>query len=550
MFRIKYGVLSLLAALTLSALASSTALAATHESGFEEALIGPSLSSLPASPAPGSSLFEKEVAVLASKGIHYARALQALDVQNKVAQTDIVRKVEDNMAGTSGGVWFEPTTAQLHIGVTSPDGRRAAEKVIAREGLTANVVFTPVRSTMAELLATQGQWSRKLASLSAGPGVSTAIEPQHNAVVVRLDSSVSPSDVAVLREASAADVNVLVSVVPGRLDVVPMAKTECKTWKTFEGYCNPSITSGVTIVGRVKKCVNVGKVEKGTVFFATQKECEERVKPGKEGEWGRSVPICSAGPLAIKNKKERVMLTAGHCISEKTEKEAWWGITKAEKETKIGVTGTFAAGGPNAEKRAGDYAEAGIEPAWQTGKEKPSVFAVTARWKKMNAKKEETSYPVIGENVPLAKTVSCHVGQTTGESCGEVKALNVETSYKVNGEERFFTGLVEVIESAKETLEIKGGDSGGPELKESTEALMEGMAVAAAAECKEVAKEPVGLRFYKTEAECKNKENPGKGNWEERIVFMLFQPLKKVTEAGPKGALEQLGLELLTKANE
>jgi hypothetical protein len=549
MFRIKCAVLSLLAALTLSALASSTALAATHESGFEEALLGPSLSSLPASPAPGSSLFDREVAVLASKGIHYARALQALDVQNKVAQTDIVRKVEDNMAGTSGGVWFEPTTAQLHIGVTSPDGRRAAEAVIAREGLTANVVFTPVRSTMAELLAAQGQWTRKLASLSAGPGVSTAIEPQHNAVVVRLDSSVSPSDVAVLRrEASAADVNVLVSVVPGRLGVVPMAKTECKTWKTFEAYCNPSITSGVTILAAVCKELTE-EIEPG---FKTKEECENRGVAGKKGKWKRATTTCSAGPLAIKNTTtERVMLTAGHCIEK--EKEGWWSRNKAGvEEKKIGPTGTFVAGGPNAEKPAGDYAEVGIEPAWRTGKEKPSVFAVTARWKIMNAKKEETSYPVAGENTPVEKTVSCHVGQTTGESCGEVKALNVETFYEIEKVKKFLNGLVEVVEiPAKEVLEIKGGDSGGPELKESTEgALMEGIAVAKKKECKEIAKEGEGLRFFKTEAECEKGENPGKGKWEEHVVQMLFQPLKKVIAAGPEGALEKLKLKLLTKANE
>ena len=111
---------------------------------------------------------------------------------------------------------------------------------------------------------------------------------------------------------------------------------------------------------------------------------------------------------------------------------------------------------------------------------------------------------------------------------------------------------MEVIEiPAKETLEIKGGDSGGPELKEATEgALMEGIAVASKIECKEIAKESEGLRFYKTKAECEKGENPGKGKFEEHVVRMLFQPLKKVIAEGPEGALEKLKLKLLTKANE
>jgi hypothetical protein len=536
------------------AIAMALTAAAYASSGFEEALVGSPLGSMPASAASGGSLFDKEVAVYMSKGISYGRALQALDVQNKVAQTDVVRKLEAGMAGTSGGVWFEPATAQLHVGVTSPAGRQAAEAVVAGEGLTTNVVVTPVRSTMAELVAAQERWSRRLTNLSVNAGISTGIEPRHNAVVVRLDSSVPPAELAVLkREASAADVNVIVSVVAGRLNFRPMAKTECKKWEYSRAYCNPSITSGVTIAGVLKKCEKVAKVEKGPEFFATQKECEERVKPGTKGEWEREVPICSAGPLAINEKTERVLLTAGHCISEKTEKEAWWGITKAEKETKIGLTGTFVAGGPNAEKPAGDYAEVRIEPAWQTGKEKPSVFAVTAEWKKMNEKKEEVSYPVKNEKTPVEGMTSCHVGQTSGESCGAITTLNVKTSYKVNGKLRFFSGLVEVIEVKKETLENKGGDSGGPELaieEPSQEARMEGMDVAGAAECVEITEEREGLRFFKTKAECNEEEKPGKGKWEQRTISMLFQPLKKVIETGPEGALEKLKLKLLTKENE
>jgi hypothetical protein len=517
-------------------------------SGFEEALLSPLSTSAPTTPASGASLFDKEVAVLTGKGISSARAMQAIEVQGKIVQTDIVRKVEANTADTFGGVWFEPATAQLHVGVTSPAGRQAAEEVIAGEGLAANVVVTSVRSTMTELLAVQDQWNRKLANLSVGTGVSTGIEPQHNAVVVKLDSSVSPSELAVLeREASAADVNVILSVVPGRRVVKPLAKTECKTWATSKAYCSPSITSGVTI--QDAECEEAAEeVEPG---FKTKEECENRTLAGKKGKWERDTGTCSAGPLAINTKKERVLLTAGHCITN--AKEGWWSRDKAgEVEKRIGLAGTFVAGGPVAAERKGDYAEISIEPAWQTGKPNNPVFAVTAEWKKMNEKKEERSYPVKGEKTPAVGMDSCHVGQTSGESCGIINAVNVTAEYPVGGVLKFFNGLVEVVETKKETLEIKSGDSGGPELtieEPSQEARMEGMAVAAGSECIDIKENRAGPRFYKTEAECKKEVKFGEGEWEEHITDMLFQPLRSV-EKGPEGALDKLKLELLTTANE
>jgi hypothetical protein len=148
---------------------------------------------------------------------------------------------------------------------------------------------------------------------------------------------------------------------------------------------------------------------------------------------------------------------------------------------------------------------------------------------------------------------SCHVGQTSGESCGSITAVNRTASYEVaNGELRFFNGFVEVIEVKKETLENKGGDSGGPELtieEPSLEARMEGMDVAGAAECVELTEVRKGLRFFNTKANCEEEEKPGEGKWEQRTINLLFQPLKSV-ENGPEGVLEKLKLELLTTANE
>jgi hypothetical protein len=496
--------------------------------------------------APG--LFAKEMAVLTDQGISPARALQALDVQGKVARADLPSKVETAMGGAFAGVWFEPAAARLHIGATSPASRRAAEGATERAGLAADVTVTPVRSTMAQLLVTQKQWNRKLARLFAREQVETGLEPQRNAVSVTLSSSVSPSQrTALEREAAAASVNVFVTVAEGnQLSLVPQAKTKCKKWARFEGYCDPSLTSGVTIL-KAKK------------------------------------PECTAGPLAINKKKERVVLTAGHCIEKVGE--AWSAINTKSVESVVGPVEAFVFGGAKEEKR-GDYGDILIEPAWQTGKPAIPVFAVTAEWIKMNEKKEETSYPVKGERLPVVKNTNCHVGQVSGESCGEIKTLNVTL---ITGG-KFVEGLVE---DAGANLIGEGGDSGGPWLfiEPNQEALMEGTHTGFVPECvkvakqkgpqffktqaecfslefkekegnegewerkeykcKKVAKVEKGAKFYKTEEECKKLEKAGEGEFERTPeMHLIYQPLKQPVKEAPEGSLENLKLELLTTANE
>lgn len=534
-----------------------------------------------ASYADVKGLFAKEVAVLTSQGISSARAMQALDVQGKVARADLPSKLQAATGSAFAGVWFEPAAAQLHIGATSPASRRTAEGVAAQAGLSANVTVTTVRSTMAELLATQRQWNRKLAGLFAREEVKTGLEPQRNAVSVTLTSSVPPSERAALeREAAAASVNVFVTVVAGaRLGLAPQAKTECKKWEKFEAYCNPSITSGVAIAGTIK-CKKVANQE-GPQFFLTEKACKERGKVGEKGEWERQIPGCSAGPLAINSKKERVLLTAGHCISE--AKELWWATNKAEKESVIGPVENFVFGGAAGEKK-GDYGDILIEAAWQTGKPANPVFAVTAEWAKMNEKGEETSYPVKGERVPVVKNTNCHEGQTSGEWCGEIKMLNVTVPYEAG---HIVEGLVE---DAGENLNGEGGDSGGPWLfiEASQEALMEGLHSGIVPECvnqekpgkgpeffesqkecfegkgvekgkwqlksykcKEVAKVGIGAKFYATLEDCENRENAGEGQFERTPeIHLVYQPLKQPVGGAAEGPLEAYKLELLTTANE
>ena len=358
-----------------------------------------------------SPLLAKEMAVLTNEGISPARAKQAIHVQGEVAQTDLVPKMEAAMASAYAGVWFESATAQLHIGATSPASRRTAEGVAAEAGLAADVTVTPVRSTWAPLLATQDQWNSKLASLFARAEVETGIEPQRNAVIVTLSSSVpAPERAALEREASAADVNVLVTVVPSaQIGGTEQANTtECNEWARSEAFCNPSITSGATLT---------------------------------EGNF-----LCTAGPLAIPlaNKKQRVLLTAGHCIEEAGQ--LWEAFNKAGLNSVIGPALEFSNGAPvgtvaeglkatecGGKCDGGDYADIRIEPRWQTGKANDPVFAVTAEWKPKGPG-GAASYPVIGKLPPIAKTLSCHEGQTSGQSCGKIEQVSATVPLGAAGE--------------------------------------------------------------------------------------------------------------------
>jgi hypothetical protein len=506
-----------------------------------------------------SPLLAKELAVLTNQGISNANAWRAIDVQDKVARAHLPERLQTSLGDTYAGVWFTSATAQMHVGVVSPAGRRAAESVSARAGLTGAVAFTPVRSTVAQLLATQRKWNRKLANLFAREAVETGLEMSRNAVSIRLSSSLPSRQLATLKhEAADSPVNVFVSVSPSPQIGFSAEAKECSNFP--EANCNPSITAG-TLIWTKLKCSKVAST-KGPLFFKTQKECEEEKVVGGEGEWQREEAIteeeeeagtrpskCTAGPAAIPEatKKARVLLTAGHCIqSGGGENVEWLAFTRGLTEPTIGKARRFVNGGLLKEK-LGDFGEILIEGGggWQTGKPGLPVRAVTAEWKKA----EETRYRVKGERVPVEGATNCHEGKTSGEWCGQIKRLSLTIEYPppLNTKE----GLVEDEKAISE-----GGDSGGPWLfiETNNEVRMEGTHAGKRhfVPCVKSGKEGVGTEFFTTEAECndyKTFREGAKGLW-ERKLYTYFEPLRQPVAGAGLGSLEALKLELLTTANE
>ncbi len=515
-------------------------------------------------PAPSreSSLLAKEAAVLTAQSISPARALRAINVQGEIARADLVGKLQAAMGHGYAGVWAEPRTARLHVGVTSRAAQRTAERVVNGARLAARVRYARVRSTSAQLLAAQERWSGKLAGALAPGEAETGLEPQHNAVSVTLSSSVpSALRAALEHEAATADVNVIVTTAASaHLGLIKDAK-ECNNFPPAN--CNASITAGVEIWSKIK-CTEREKEQAGARFYKTAKECEEKkVEKGPGGKWerlknaGENPVECTAGPAAIPtaNNKERVLLTAGHCLEIEPGVGAgieWFASTRALAEPLIGKAVEFFDGGKIGAK-IGDYGDVKIEAAggWQTGNANNPVLAVTAEWRKAT----ETRYAVKGERLAVVNNTSCHAGTTSGESCGLISGFN-----KKNPEvgEPTAEGLVEVIEPEKAPERLIGepGDSGGPWMfvEANNEVLMEGIYEGRLVpECPKVEKLE-GRQFFGTKAECENtkmfKEKEGNKGEFERRLRLLFQPLRKPEPELPEGALDKLKLELLTTANE
>ncbi len=378
----------------------------------------------------GRPLAAAETAALMRQGLSPARAQAAIDAQSEVARADLVGKAEAALGEAYGGAWFEPETALLHIGVTAAVDRRTAETVISETGVAAAVVTT-VRSTWTQLLAAQRQWHDKLAGLLAHQQVKTALDPQANAVIVTLSSEVPASERAALEAAaSASNVRMLIEVVPAsHLSFQPSNGT-CKAFTKNEAFCSKPLASGVSI--------------------------EAQTKQGR----------CTSGPLATGKDGERgrtFALTAGHCISyQGGNGQNWAAFTTAGAKSVFGPAIASVYGQGN-----GDYANILIEQPgnWSEPGNIP-VFALTAQWK---ATASTISFPIKGEQTPTVGFQDCHEGQTTGQSCGQIKALQAEVPY---GDGVTVVGMVE-----NKGANLNGGDSGGPFLfiESNNEVLMEGI---------------------------------------------------------------------------
>jgi len=339
---------------------------------------------------------------------------QAGKVEAELARTGLLGRLRQTLGDGFGGLWFDQPTAQLHVGVTSPDSREAAEEIAAAWGLAANVTETPVRSTWDELLAAQEEWGDRMADLFARAEVSTALRAQYNAVEVQLGSAVPPSRRSELdraAEASAVNVSITTAQVP-HIRIAGQAKT-CRVFEKEKAYCDPTITAGVRI----------------------------------ENENGAS---CTAGPAVLPDAHvttNTYILTSGHCIDKGSGGEGiggkWFAFPKNAKEkaerVEIGKSVEFI------NNTAVDIGVIKVENAFWMNKGFTPVEPAVALWPPAE---ESEPKEITAQRVPAENMKVCVSAQTSGKVCGKILKLSVHAA----GNE----GLVEV------NAVTKPGDSGAP----------------------------------------------------------------------------------------
>jgi Trypsin len=524
------------AVVTLAAFATALASASyASSSGIENELFTPLT---PTTPGPGA----KEIAVLTRQGIPHARAVRALEVQDRLTRANLANEVERAMGSAFAGLWFDNAAAQLHIGVASPGSRQVVERIVAGTGLTSDVTITPVRSTWAELTAAQSELSKTLTTPLAKGEATTGLDSQHNAVAITLSSAVSPAIRASLKQAVAAvKADVLINSVAPPEFRLGRAATCTAPFVTQKAYCEKTITSGVSVIVKI---TNKGKgkshktttldgfteaalanvevedvvagsgIEAGTTVTAkptkTSVTLSKAATKEEEAEFTFTrEPRCTAGPMLIKGN-ETYMLTAGHCFGE-TETPAGGEAIDVEVVSEYPPMGGQKEIGKEGEryflerdmaevkvKRPGSFAEALPNP----------VPALMTEWKE----NPKTPHDVTGDEGNVEGKVNCHEGQTSGEECGTVGTVGVEV-----------LGTKHLVE---DTACGELGDSGGPFFKreEATDdILMQGVLIIAniAKKCSEGGK------------------------------TTYYEPLQDIAGAAGFGVLSTFaGQELLTTANE
>ena len=358
----------------------------------------------------------------AYRGAAPDRSSRARDVEGEIASTNLGGALEAALGDAFGGVWFEPSTAQVHVGVTSPAGRRNAEAVAVQAGLNGNVTETPVRSSWAQLEVAQKRWNRRLADLFERAEVATSLSPERNSVEIELGSEAPDSRRAELeREASADNVNVGIVAAPYP-NLGGRALARCNKFDKGLAFCDPTIAAGVTI--------------DGTIFGDTRE-------------------TCTAGPTArsIKRAKPRdatrtYLLTAGHCIKKGGGVGQKWyaynqeGVGKGEKE--LGRAASYLYDNTDA-----GAIEVNID-YWAKQKDFIPVVPTIASWDPVA---ESDPIPVIKQKTPVKNSKSCMSGQMIGTSCGEI----IKTDQSLNIDGVTINNLIEVKD-----VKVQNGDSGAP----------------------------------------------------------------------------------------
>jgi hypothetical protein len=349
------------------------------------------------------------------QGLSLKRAQVALATQSQVEVAELPQRLEKALGVSFAGVWFEPHTGKFCIGVVSSASRRAAEQVVAQAGLAGVVSYVSVRSTRPQLISAQREWNAKLVHLR-GQQFSTGLTPSHNAVSVRLSSSVPEHERALLeREAARSDVNVSITVVPPEALAFRRENSQCEVKPRGKyAFCSKPIAAGVLIT--------------------------------------QLTTYCTAGPLAIlpspatlAAELETFLITAGHCLALGAE---WFTATHpGNLVSEIGRRVLFVNGLP------GDYGDILVGSNWLEAGTTPAPAQIT----NYQDNGLRAARNVLGEAASVQNASFCHQGATSAEQCGIITNESVLAIFQDPPDV-----LLHVIGLVLTNACSEGGDSGGP----------------------------------------------------------------------------------------
>lgn len=370
----------------------------------------------------------------AAEGADEAAAPSRSEAEALIVGSNVGGRIEAALGDDFGGLWFEPATAQLHVGVTSADGLEQAREVAASAGLEDLVVATPVESSWDQLLDAQRQLNAHLGDLFARGEARTALAADDNLVIVEIGSTVAADRRAALQRAAAAtgvDSSIRTASVPS---LVAEAEARCNEFVTGKASCDEPIVSGVTLKS--------------------------------EATGSR----CTAGPAIILTdlttaEKATVtyLLTAGHCIKGGGGIGGKWiAINKAGEETVVGE----AVEGLRGEAGTEDKVDVGVIRVENANWLHEGAVPVTPAIAPWNPTAEVEPFAVTAQKaVAIEEITVCVSGQTAGTSCGgTITSASATENFKNKAGEKW---TVETLAEVEGTTTGKG-TSGGPWFLEST----------------------------------------------------------------------------------
>ncbi|HET7444948.1 MAG TPA: LamG-like jellyroll fold domain-containing protein [Solirubrobacterales bacterium] len=374
---------------------------------------------LAAEPTVAAPISAAELQTEQQAGASRAEAEENLVIQHRGTEVNVPEQLEDRLGDDFGGVWFDNDAGEFVVPVATAGEARAvtegAREEVAEEfgasELPGDFRTEVVAFSHSELEAAQSAINERLAPYFEEQLAQTEIDPEVNAVVVRVPEGMAEETLGAIENAI-RDVSVNVEVRELPRSAFELAPDGCEE---VERWCDLPVRGGTRMYGTP------------TWLGPNGEELEE---------------ICTVGFRANGLDGKKYILTAGHCPLGGPNGPLWnWKTVSSQgNHIPLGTMSQWHYPGKDWAKidATGSEAEA---VGWPT---------ILAYWG------GPYEYPIFGEARSYIGQTLCHIGSKSGTSCGIVKAENVTVEYsggyKMNS----------MFEVGGTGLCSEGGDSGGP----------------------------------------------------------------------------------------